>query len=85
MKHCQTCGKPHPDDVTTSHHPKGCTCGSTDLHSPDGNNASRDGCIWHRAFTLPGNLHNRRILAELKMLEMLAEMEKVDQQEKRHG
>ena len=47
MKLCAVCGTPHPDDVTTSHHPDGCTCGL----SLCGGSAP-EGCIWSRTFKL---------------------------------
>jgi len=55
MKLCTTCGKAHPDDVTTSHHPNNCSCGSRVLHAPDGNNQGPMGCIWCRVFATPQN------------------------------
>lgn len=48
MKLCTTCGLEHPDDVSTSHHPDNCPCGSELLHAPDGNNRGPEGCIWIR-------------------------------------
>ncbi len=50
MKLCATCGTPHPDDVRTSHHPDGCTCG----YSLCGGSGP-DGCIWMRTLSKPVN------------------------------
>ena len=50
---CATCGKGHPRNVTTSHHPDDCACGSKVLHAPDGRNQSQAGCVWTEILTLP--------------------------------
>lgn len=47
---CHTCGRIHPRNVTTSHHPNGCQCGSKSLHAPDGDNQSQAGCVWSQTF-----------------------------------
>lgn len=48
MKTCATCGTPHPDDVTTSHHPDSCRCG----YSLCGGTGPK-GCIWSRVIHVP--------------------------------
>lgn len=64
MKKCATCGRPHPDDVSTSHHPEGCTCGLS-LCGGLGPN----GCIWLKTVTLPAGLPpsaTRRFVSDLQ-------------------
>ena len=51
MKLCPTCGTPHPDDVTTSHHPEGCTCGLALCGGP-----GPAGCIWMKVLKPPEGL-----------------------------
>lgn len=55
MKLCPTCGIEHPDHVTTSHHPKGCQCGSVILHAADGNNQGPGGCVWSQTVSAGEN------------------------------
>lgn len=69
MKLCKTCGKAHPDDVSTSHHPNGCTCISHSLHANDGNNQGPGGCIWMRTVMLGQN-------PELEYLRTILEYER---------
>jgi hypothetical protein len=45
---CQTCGTPHPDDVTTSHHPDNCRCGISLCGG-----MGPKGCIWSRMIKRP--------------------------------
>jgi len=67
VKTCPTCGREHPDDVTTSHHPNNCGCGSTVLHAPDGNNQGPLGCVWMRRFVKHNSTDLRFELFRLMM------------------
>ncbi len=72
MKNCAVCGKPHPDDVTTSHHPIPCFPNCS-LCRQKGN--SPDGCVWMRTLTFPAGTSplRRRFLAALAQAEMETE------------
>jgi len=73
LKRCPTCGTPHPDDVTTSHHPDGCTCGMSICKG-----TSPEGCIWCRVLYLPpGGLSQikRELWAISRQAELIAEWE----------
>jgi hypothetical protein len=72
LKRCPTCGRPHPEDVTTSHHPDGCTCGIS-LCGGTG----PQGCIWSRTIHLDPAIpeRERRLAAFLKQAELIAEWE----------
>ena len=73
MKRCPTCGIEHPDDVTTSHHPPDCTCGSILC----------GGCIWCRTvqvdMSLPSEL--RQLDALLGYLALIMEREQAGQKQ----
>jgi len=74
MKLCPTCGLEHPDNIRTSHHPDGCTCGSTALHAPNGNNQGPHGCVWMQIVTSgdPYAAHGLLILQRKEAIRKLA-------------
>ena len=74
---CGGCGLQHPDDVTTSHHPKGCTCGSTLC----------GGCIWMRTAKIAPGLspEAREASILLDYLTLIMEREKAGQKQVEAG
>ena len=70
MPNCATCGRPHPADVTTSHHPDGCKCSSS-LCGGSG----PQGCIWSRVLKIPPEIPAdfRRLWAMSKQAELIRE------------
>lgn len=69
MKLCPTCGTPHPDDVTTSHHPDGCTCGYSSLCGGTG----PSGCIWMRTVPLAAGQHGSTFDLQLEQVKLIRE------------
>lgn len=68
MKFCQQCGRSHPDDVQTSHHPNGCTCHMESLHAPDSNNQGPGGCVWTRVIAKGTKTHEEAMLEHMRLV-----------------